>query len=522
MQRSVCRTTPPSVPFGKPFARKLLSQWQGTGKNPDAKYGALARDGISCTVCHHIADEDLGQETSFTGNFVTSPNDAIFGPFKNNTIVPKPMEHALGITPQFGQQVTNSDMCGTCHNILLPVFNNDGTPHPITVDGQTITSTYEQTTHLEWTNSDFTKPGDSFQSCQDCHMQNHYPTKGGGQQRFSNIKIANIEDDSFAPTTHSLPSQDIKLTPRDDFGRHALHGLNIFLNEMFQQFPLILGLRQIDYMVTSSAQPELITGQNSMLHMAKNETASVEITHLEQTDGQLKATVLVTNKVGHYLPSGVGFRRVFLEVVAEGKDGTPLWASGRTNELGVILNGMTDDPLPSENVHQHPKLFQPHYEQITQGDQVQIYQEIVLDSAQDVTTSFLRRVSTKKDNRLRPKGYDPKFFRENPSPYIQELGELHGVEGDPHYSDPQKTGADEITYIIALPQDQLAQVKIVRVTLYNQSIPPYYLQQRFEDAHKGPAEKDDIQRLYYLTSHLNTAANIESWKLQLASVEKTL
>ena len=513
---------PPSVPFGKPFARKLVSQWQGTGKNPDAKYGALARDGISCAVCHHIADEDLGQQTSFTGNFVTGPNDTMFGPFADKTIVPKPMEHALGLTPRFGQQVSNSDMCGACHNILLPVFNNDGSPHPITVGDQTITSTYEQTSHLEWTNSDFAKPGDGFRSCQDCHMQSHYPTKHGGQQRLANIKIANIEDAGFAPTTHSLPAADITLTPRDDFGRHALHGLNIFLNQMFQQFPLILGLRQIDYMVTGSAQPALITGQNSMLHMAENETASVAITHLEQTDGQLQATVLVTNKVGHYLPSGVGFRRVFLEFVAEDETGAPLWASGRTNELGVILNGVSDDPLPSENVHQNPKRFQPHYEKITQGDQVQIYQEVILDSAQNVTTSFLRRVATKKDNRLRPKGYDPEFFLTNPSPYIQELGELHGVQGDPYYSDPHKTGADEITYRIALPQDQLAQITTVRVTLYNQSIPPFYLQQRFEDANKGPAEKDDIQRLYYLTSHLNTTTHIESWKLQLASAEKTL
>ena len=60
-------------------------------------------------------------------------------------------------------------------------------------------------------------------------------------------------------------------------------------------------------------------------------------------------------------------------------------------------------------------------------------------------------------------------------------------------------------------------------TLYNQSIPPFYLQQRFADAGVGPARKDDIRRLYYLTSHLNTepssgAAPIKDWKLKIAAV----
>ncbi len=80
----------------------------------------------------------------------------------------------------------------------------------------------------------------------------------------------------------------------------------------------------------------------------------------------------------------------------------------------------------------------------------------------------------------------------------------------------------EITYRISLPPEQFAQVNKVRVTLYDQSIPPAYLQQRFVDANKGPAEKDDIQRLYYLTSHLNTTTSITNWKLTLASAERAL
>ena len=71
----------------------------------------------------------------------------------------------------------------------------------------------------------------------------------------------------------------------------------------------------------------------------------------------------------------------------------------------------------------------------------------------------------------------------------------------------------------------MAQVDHVQVTAYNQSIPPFYLQQRFNDANVGVAEKDNIERLYYITSHLNTqnarddsgTAFIEDWKLMLAT-----
>jgi hypothetical protein len=382
---------------------------------------------------------------------------------------------------------------------------------------------YEQTTHLEWVNSDFARPAQSsFRSCQNCHMPQHYKDKKGQPKLLTSIKIVNSEDATFPPTTHRLAIKDITLTPRQTFGRHALHGANIFLNAMFQQFPLILGLRQLDYMMTSSAQPALITGQNSMLRMAQQETATVEIVSLVRNKEALTATVLVTNKAGHYLPSGVGFRRVFLELVAEDKEGTLLWASGRTNELGVLLDGVTNTPLSSENVYENPKSYLPHYQQITQGDQAQVYQEVILDSDQNVTTSFLRRVTTVKDNRIRPTGYDPKVFAENPSPFIQELAEPHGIEDDPCYKDPKLTGADQITYVLTLPPEQMARVNRVRAMLHYQAIQPMYLQQRFADASKGPAQKDDIQRFYYLTSHLNTNATITNWKLTLAKTERVL
>jgi hypothetical protein len=497
---------PEGVPFGKPFAKSMVTKWQNNPpNNHDAKYGALARDGISCMVCHQIDDKGLGTESGYTGNFVANKPGKVVGPYASDEVLTKPMQNALNITPEFGAQIQNSDICGSCHNILLPTFNNDGTLHEHAAPGGlVVNATYEQTTHLEWVNSDFSKKG-SFESCQDCHMPTDFKV-GDTHNDLKGMKIANIESSDFAPTTHRLPDKDITLTPRDTFARHSLHGLNVFLNEMFQQFPMILGLRQMDYMVNTNVQPALITGRDSMIEMATQQTANVSITSLYWIkDNTIELSVEVENLTGHYLPSGVGFRRVFVETVAHGKDGDILWASGRTNDLGVILEGATEKPLVTEKGGQGQSKYQPHYQVIEEQNQVQIYQEIIQDSAGHNTTSFLRRVTDKKDNRIRGKGFDPKFYLDSQSPYIQMLGVLHGeAANDDDYFDKTKTGKDRLKYRMQLTEKQKAQLSHVTVKLYNQSIPPTYLQDRFSDAQIGPAEKDDIQRLYYLTSHLNT------------------
>jgi hypothetical protein len=518
---------PPEVPFGKPFRRAMVTQWPQSEPSSEQRYGALARDGISCVVCHHASDQDLGDERTYTGNFVTGPADEIYGPYDTDKVVPKPMKHALGITPKLGKQIQNSETCGSCHNILLPVFDNSG---------NLLAHRFEQTTHLEWLNSVFDAFGsDQFRSCQDCHMPTEF--KGKPLQ----FAIANSESPDYAPTTHRLPDAEIKLTVRNAFARHSLHGLNVFLNEMFQQFPLILGYRQISYQTGTLTAPPLITGLDSMLDMARNDTASLEVTALEKTaDGKLSAHVEVTNKVGHFLPSGVSFRRVFLEFLVLDADGNLLWASGRTNRLGAILDGRTEHVLPSEQavpggqtqcVGDPNVPFQAHHQVVEREDQVQIYEELAKDSDGVLTTSFLRRVQIVKDNRLRPRGFDPDLFAHSLSPFVQELAELHGDEKfDPHYTDPTLTGTDEIQYLATLDAGDLSKVEHVQVTLYSQSIPPTYLQQRFRDANCGPQAKDDIQRLYYLTSHLNVddptdgggAHPIDSWKLRIAGATERL
>jgi len=195
-------------------------------------------------------------------------------------------------------------------------------------------------------------------------------------------------------------------------------------------------------------------------------------------------------------------------------------AGEETASVNIETLGKTEQPVkfPDEP-------FQPHYQIIDSEGQVQIYQEVIEDSDGNQTTSFLRRVNTLKDNRLRPKGFDPKFFAMNSSMFIQELAEIPGeAQFDPYYSDPDLTGTDMIEYKVILDEEKMAEVDNVVVNVYSQSIPPFYLQQRFRDANRGPAIKNNIERLYHLTSHLNVDAQddngekfIDNWKLKIAN-----
>jgi len=504
---------PAGVPAGQPFTLDMLRQWPESKENSSQKYGALARDGVSCAVCHHITKEDLGEEQTFTGNFLTGPADELYGPYRS--VSRAFMERALGITPKLGEQTKDADLCASCHNVLLPVFTNAG---------RLTGYSYEQATHLEWTNSDYAPGRRLSRTCQNCHMPQDYAGEA------LTFRVANAESNLLPLTTERIANKEIRLPERHRYARHSLHGLNLFLNQIAQQFPILLGIGQST--TNFLANQSLATAQDSMVSMAQNQTASVVIEALETMPDGIRVQAKVTNETGHNLPSGVGFRRMFLELLVVAGDGTVLWASGRTNDVGAIVKGTTDEVLRSEQPLEFPnEPIQPHYQTIVSEDQVQIYQELYRDSDGRLTTSFLRRFQAVKDNRIRPQGYDPDRFRRSASPYIAALAETVGeAKLDPYYVDPKLTGADEIEYRIMLDPAKLAQVDHVKLTLYSQSIPPFYLQERFADAGHGIRKKDQIERLYYMGSHLNVDgatddeghAVLANWKLFVVSAERSL
>ena len=371
-----------------------------------APYGGLARDGISCAACHHMV---LGEKDSdafkngpqnkcvaerqaflnpgltksaqtFTGSFFVGPADRLYGPFAEPKI--KSMKNAIGVEPAHHPNVKSSELCGSCHTVHLPVMHK----------GAVIGHTYEQSTYPEWafsayrtgTSPDGPLPGGAgplAQSCQDCHMPSKDPA--GNPYR---SKIASIQEYSnFPEAEHTLPPADIDLKPRDGFAKHTLVGLNLFLLKMAAQFPELLGLRVADPMLTKKGIDPVPAAEDAMIEQALNRTASVTIGDVKNDGRSLSARVTVDNKVGHKFPSGVGFRRAFIEFEVLDAKGKPLWASGRTNGAGVIVDDKAT-PIAGElwwkndcsaRIAPEQRLHQPHYQVITRQDQAQIYQELV-------------------------------------------------------------------------------------------------------------------------------------------------
>lgn len=522
------------------FDREFVYETKMT--DPNFKYGALARDGVSCAACHHIVEDKTPKgvapltyflEHSITGLFELGKADEMLGPFEDNVIVTDPMNNALGIKPKHDPYIKSSRMCGSCHTINLPVVDEKPMGHNL-----------EQLTYLEWLNSSFQNEfghNPKAQTCQDCHMRDSYRNADDTLQvSLIQQPMATVQDDQYPAVEHRLPADKVEVRFRDKgFVRHQLQGLNLPLLEMFSQlmkdsksgeknFPYneVLGVRQNDYMLTVNA--DLPNAIDAFVEQARNTTAEIVISPPTIEKEKLIANVTVTNKTGHRFPSGVGFRRAFVELKAvDNRSGKTVWASGRTNELGIIVDE-NGKPLPSEffeplgGSNAPHQAYQPHYydhpgHAITRQDQVQIFEELMLDADGNFTTSFIRRDTPVKDNRLLPLGWTPQGPDPSLSGEFLKATHPHGTGEDKHYKDG--SGTSVVSYEIPLAGLDPAAITLT-ATLYYQSIPPYYLKMRFEQAPDYPATK----RLYYLASNLNTTGTaIENWKFKIvaASVPAT-
>lgn len=484
---------------GRLFTRKML-------EDPRSKYGALARDGVSCAACHHISDKTTFQPEFYTGQFVVGPPDQLYGPYLTHDVIPVPMQNAIGADPVFGRNVSQFSICASCHTIELPVFDRKGR-QVLDKDGKPKTE-FEQTTTFEWFNSDFFRPPNPIVSCQKCHMPANYR---GTDLEF---KIANIEDNTFprvpetGPSTR-LPDEELTMQERTSFRRHQLNGINLFVLEMFDQFRKDLGLFKVDPNLPGSIRDQISSQKTAVAEgvlQAQTATATVAITSAATDATTLTANVEVKNLAGHKFPTGVSFRRAFVNFQVLDAAGNVLWASGNTNADGVIVDN-SGTPLETEFFSSTQQKFQPHFwtnSPITSDQQVQIYEELVTNPEGLLTTSFLSADHPVKDNRIEPAG------RIVGGPFDEFILPV-GTGDDPAYQGT--CGCSMLTYAIPLAQIPGAPAA-VRATIYYQSIPPYYLRQRAEQG-KGP----DTARLIQFVSGLNLSnyPEIASWKLSIAS-----
>lgn len=505
-------------------------------QSPNFEYGALGRDGISCAVCHHIQSTTHKSEMEFieqdaTGRFQLTNADQLEGPFENPVTIP--MKNTLGVVPAHDSYTQNARVCGTCHTIHLPVLDaiNETAKEKKAEECQQEKFSYEQATYLEWVNSSFqnvvgdpTRFSGGVKTCQDCHMSDSL--NGNVLQ----TKIANVEDTQYPAAEHRAPNDQLNVPLRTSgVARHQFQGLNVYLLEMFNQFSNDLGVRTCDYMASGcSANPPtggIPFAERNFLEQAAEQTATLAVSKPSVQGSTLTADVTVTNLTGHRFPSGVSFRRAFIDFcVRDAATNAILFESGRTNSIGAITD-MQGNVLASEyngstgaDVPGHGQAYQPHFwtgNPITNDKQVQIFEELLRDADGNFTTSFIRQDCHFKDNRILPLGWrkdGPDLKQFFGKPLEETWSDATG--DDPHYQDPLgANGQAVVRYSVALPPGVSPTNVTITAQLFYQAIPPYFLRQRFEQAPTGTG----TQRLYFVTSTLDTTKTaFPGWKLLVA------
>lgn len=372
--------------------------------------GNLARDGVTCTVCHQIEPDGLGTPESFSGGFVIDAVGKIYGPHDDNFTMP--MENHTGFTPEYAPHTTNSELCASCHTL----FTNALAPNGDILEEQLP----EQTPYLEWQNSVFSTT--ELASCQDCHV----PTTSEDGVTLDTMVARKPDGTDFPPVAERSP-----------YGRHLFVGGNTWIPAVLRDFADIL-----NPLATDAAFDQTIASAREQL---KTATATAEIQQAERNGTALSFAVRLENKSGHKFPTGIPLRRAWLEVVVKDTSGAPVFASGRADASGQLIDG-NDQVLAAEQVG-GPAL--PHFDRITSEDQVYVLEALMKDPDGNSTYTLLRATGYSKDNRLLPRGWS------NEHPEIAAMAAL-GVGDDADFIG----GGDIVHYEVTVPASGALSIEV--------------------------------------------------------------
>lgn len=319
--------------------------------NPEHPLHKLAMDGNSCTLCHQIQDDNLGQPESFSGGFVIETEDeqVIFSRFDVPDDLAAQMEVASGFPPVQSEHILRSEVCATCHTLYTNTVNDKG---------EIVGQFPEQVPYLEWLHSDYRDNA----SCQDCHMP--------------------IADGGVVTSITGGP-------PRSPFSKHTFVGGNAYVMRMFMVFGPEMN-------VTASSEDFRQTYQRT-IEQLHTQTASVDVKTNAVSDSELSFNVMITALTGHKFPTAYPSRRAWLHVRVRDAAGETVFESGAFKSNGLIVD---------DNHDADPTRYEPHYAEISQSDQVQIYESVLIDTNGNVTATLLEGAGYVKDNRLLPSGFD--------------------------------------------------------------------------------------------------------------------
>lgn len=326
----------------------------------------LAADGVSCTTCHQITDENFGERESFVGRFGMDTLTAmgqrhIFGPYPVDAGLSNLMHSSSGFRQIQSKHIQQSELCATCHTLIT---------HALGPDGEVIGELPEQVPYQEWRHSSFAED----QSCQSCHMP---------------------------VVEQPVPIASVMGQPRDSVSRHSFRGGNFFMMSMLNRYSNELGVealpQEMDMAVTRTVD-----------HL-QSSSARLILRDVEVVDGELRAEVFIQNLAGHKLPTAYPSRRVWIHFTVTDGTGNILFESGTLQPDGSILGNDNDENAAS---------YESHYAEINRPNQVQIYEAIMADPDDVVTTGLLTAVRFIKDNRILPDGFNKQT--------ADEMIEVHG------------------------------------------------------------------------------------------------
>ena len=367
---------------------------------PAAPQHALAADGVSCTVCHQITAEGLGEHASFDGGFAIDTHSdprVLFGPHEVDVGRQAVMRSAATFTPRAATHIQQSELCATCHTLYTTALDDAG---------ETIGSLPEQMPYQEWLHSDYRGTN----SCQSCHMP----------------------EVSAETAISSVLAQ-----PRPRVSQHTFLGANAFVLTLLNQHRGELGVAALPQELDASvgATKRYLASQAAALTVAARRSGS-----------RLDVDLAVASTTGHKLPTAYPSRRAWLHVVVTDGGGAVVFESGAARADGSIAGNDND----ADGAR-----FEPHYDEVTSADQVQIYEAIMVDRSDAVTTGLPRAVRFAKDNRLLPRGFDK-------TTAAAEVAVQGGATADTSFT----AGGDRIRYRVELPAAARGPVTVTAELLY--------------------------------------------------------
>ena len=392
------------APMGRTHAHH-----SGTGLDTDnyfrfdtAKTQNHSREGVSCTLCHQIDADNLGDPASFSGGYYIegNPSDPDFkktyGQYGSPVTDPNNMFNQTGHAPTEGSYVSNSELCATCHTLFTPALDPEtGVPSGI--------SFLEQGPYFEWKNSVYATGEPQEAQCQDCHMPEPAP--------------------GYTTPITLMPGTAPDRTP---YGEHTLVGGNAHLLEILREYQSELGL-----VGTTEA------GFNEQINETRNFLGSatgISISTKQEIGSSLEFDIEVSNNAGHKVPTAYPSRRTWLHVVVTDGANNVIFESGEPDSRGYIS---TDEArLKADCMSAHKQkgfdttlCYEPHRDVITDESQIAIYETVLGDVNGNITHTLLQGAQYLKDNRIPPAG-----FTNSKASTIEEQTIPSGVGGDADFN----------------------------------------------------------------------------------------